>query len=62
METQSRLEVFGSEIPVRRMNEMARQISTGITGSKPVNFAGFVWYRPQSLSRDTIPETQERAA
>ena len=62
METQTGLEVFGSEIPVRRMNEMARGISERIAGSERVTFAGFVWYRPLALGNDNVLEIQELAA
>ena len=47
MATQLTPEVFGQEIPVHQMNEMAKRIRGGIGGGKPVAFAGFVWYRPQ---------------
>lgn len=62
MATQLTREVYGEVIPVRRMNEMARRISTNINGNKSLAFAGFVWYRPQAVAEDRLPETQARAA
>ena len=40
-------EVFGQEIPVHQMHEMAQRIRGGIGSGEAVAFAGFIWYRPQ---------------
>ena len=62
MTTQLTLEACGEMIPVRRMNEMAQQISKGIAGNKVVTFTGFDCYRPQPLVADGIRETHEQVA
>ncbi len=53
------VETFGDVIPVCRMNQMARDITSSIGTSKSETFAGFVWYRPQSLVQQNL--VQENA-
>ena len=66
MATQPTPDVFGQAIPVRQMNEMARRIHASTACSKPVAFAGFVWYRPQPpiphIVAETVRETKRQVA
>ena len=53
MTTEQRIEVFGDLIPVRRLNPMAHHIFQAVNGNKALTWAGFAWYRPQVVSRES---------
>lgn len=43
--------VFGQSVPEQQLSGMARNIVAGIGDGQPAPLAGFVWYRPEGLSR-----------
>jgi hypothetical protein len=47
-------EALGQQIPVQRMNDMARTIAHGIGDGRPTSYAGFLWYRPQGLFQQNL--------
>lgn len=59
MATDSTCEIFGETVPMRRLDQMARQIASGIDKSGPVGFAGYVWYRPQAPIQHGLQRSSE---